>query len=145
MINDNISVLIWVGCWIQQLWYTFWYYVRIFLSWLVYWTNHMFLLLISCMCASSHLVKTIFFCINQGMTCHSSCIISERCLEAFFLQRVNEWNEKIKEEEKRQKEVEEDERRRIKEKKMHIDKIHQYQLEYRTIYEQLAETAKYVS
>jgi len=58
---------------------------------------------------------------------------------------MNEWNEKIKEEEKRQKEVEEDERQRIKEKKMHIDKIHQYQLEYRTKYEQLAETAKYVS
>jgi hypothetical protein len=58
---------------------------------------------------------------------------------------MNEWNEKIKEEEKRQKEVEEDERRRIKEKKMYIDKIHQYQLEYRTKYEQLAEVAKYVS
>jgi hypothetical protein len=58
---------------------------------------------------------------------------------------MNEWNEKIKEEEKRQKEVEEDERRRIKEKKMNLDKIHQYQLEYRTKYEQLAEAAKYVS
>jgi len=105
----------------------------------------MFIPVISCMRASSHSVKTIFFCIDQGMTCHSSCIISERCLEAFFLQRMNEWNEKIKEEEKRQKEVEEDERRRIKEKKMHIDKIHQYQLEYRAKSDQLAETAKYVS
>jgi hypothetical protein len=57
---------------------------------------------------------------------------------------MNEWNEKIKEEEKRQKEVEEDERQRIKEKKMQLDKIHQYQLEYRTKYEQLAEAAKYV-
>ena len=97
--------------------------------------------MISCMCASSHSVKTIFFCINQSMTCHSSSIVSERCLEACFLQRVNEWNEKIKEEEKRQ----EDERRRIKGKNMYIDKIHQYQLEYWTKYEQLAETAKYVS
>jgi len=58
---------------------------------------------------------------------------------------MNEWNEKIKEEEKRQKEVEEDERQRIKEKKMYIDKIHQYQLEYQTKYEQLAETDRYVS
>lgn len=58
---------------------------------------------------------------------------------------MNEWNEKIKEEEKRQKEVEEDERRRIKEKKMNLDKMHQYQLEYRSKYEQLAEAAKYVS
>jgi hypothetical protein len=58
---------------------------------------------------------------------------------------MNEWNEMIKEEEKRQTEVEEDERRRIKEKKMNLDKMHQYQLEYRSKYEQLAEAAKYVS
>lgn len=105
----------------------------------------MFILMISCMCASSLSVKTSFFCINQGITCHNSGIISERCLEAFFLQRMNERNEKIKEEEKRQKEVEEDERRRIKEKRMNLEKIHQYQLEYRTKYEQLVEAAKYVS
>jgi hypothetical protein len=58
---------------------------------------------------------------------------------------MSEWNEKIKEEEKRQKKVEEDERQRIKEKKIRLDKIHQYQLEYRTKYEHLAEAAKYVS
>lgn len=61
----------------------------------------------------------------------------------FLLQRINEWNEKIKEAE-RQKEAEEEERKRIKERKIQLDKMHQYQLEYRTKYEQIAEAARYV-
>lgn len=57
-------------------------------------------------------------------------------------QRMNEWNEKLKEEEKRQKEAEEDQRKRMKEKKIQLDRLHQYQLEYRTKYEEIVEAAK---
>ncbi|PNF30382.1 hypothetical protein B7P43_G13401, partial [Cryptotermes secundus] len=55
---------------------------------------------------------------------------------------MNEWNEKLKEEEKRQKEAEEDERKRMKEKKIQLDKLYQYQVAYRTKYEEIVETAK---
>jgi hypothetical protein len=58
---------------------------------------------------------------------------------------MNEWNEKLKEEEKRQKEAEEDQRKRMKEKKIQLDRLHQYEVEYRTKYEEIVELAKYVS
>jgi hypothetical protein len=58
---------------------------------------------------------------------------------------MNEQNEKIKEEVRRQKETEEDKWRRILRKKTYIDKIYQYLLEYQTKYKQLEEAIKYVS
>jgi hypothetical protein len=47
--------------------------------------THDFLCMCVCVCVSSLSVETSFLCINQGITCHNSCIISERCLKAFFL------------------------------------------------------------
>jgi hypothetical protein len=58
---------------------------------------------------------------------------------------MNEWNEKLKEEEKRQKLAEEDERKRMKEKKIQLDKLYQYQVEYQTKYEKILEASRYVS
>jgi hypothetical protein len=52
-------------------------------------------------------------------------------------------NEKIKEAERR-KEAEQEEKKRIKERKTQLDKMHQYQLECRTAYEQIVEVARYV-
>jgi hypothetical protein len=59
---------------------------------------------------------------------------------------MNEWIERMKEEEKRQKEeAEEGERKRMKEKKIQLDKLYQYQIQFRTKYEEIAEAVKYVS
>ncbi|XP_021932276.1 uncharacterized protein LOC110835887 [Zootermopsis nevadensis] len=58
-------------------------------------------------------------------------------------QRINELNEKIKEAE-RQKEAEEEERKIIKERKIQIDKVHHYYIEYRTKCEQIVEASRYV-
>jgi hypothetical protein len=52
-------------------------------------------------------------------------------------QRMNEWIERMKEEEKRQKEAEEVERKRIQ-----LNKLHQYQIQYRTKCEEIVEAAK---
>ncbi|XP_021934847.1 putative cyclin-dependent serine/threonine-protein kinase DDB_G0272797/DDB_G0274007, partial [Zootermopsis nevadensis] len=56
-------------------------------------------------------------------------------------QRINELNEKIKEAE-RQKEAEEEERKIIKERKIQIDKVHHYYIEYRTKCEQIVEASR---
>jgi uncharacterized protein YdcH (DUF465 family) len=63
----------------------------------------------------------------------------------FVLQRMTELNEIIKEAEKRQKEAEEERRKNLKERKLQLYKIHQYQMEYYAKYEQIVEVAKYVT
>jgi hypothetical protein len=42
---------------------------------------------------------------------------------------MKEWSEKLKKEVKRQKEAEENERKRIKEKKIQLEELHQYEVE----------------
>jgi hypothetical protein len=63
----------------------------------------------------------------------------------YLLQWINEQNERLKEEEKRQKEAEENERKRMVERKIQLDRLHQYQVAYQTICEEIAKAAGYVS
>jgi hypothetical protein len=53
---------------------------------------------------------------------------------------MSEQNEKLKEEEKRQKEAEENERKIMKERKIQLGRLHQYQVAYQTVCEEIAKT-----
>lgn len=57
-------------------------------------------------------------------------------------QRLNEANERIKKALQKQQEAEERQRQHLKEKKIRLDKIHEYQIIYRTAYQQLQEITK---
>ncbi|XP_075221112.1 gle1 RNA export mediator isoform X2 [Lycorma delicatula] len=57
-------------------------------------------------------------------------------------QRLNEANERIQKVLQKQQEAEERQKQHLKEKKMKLDKVHEYQILYRTAYQQLQEVTK---
>jgi hypothetical protein len=58
---------------------------------------------------------------------------------------MHEWSEKLQKEAKRQREAEEYEIRRMKERKIRLEELHQYEVECQSVWEETVEAAGYMS